>query len=157
MYDLEQLFRKCEYTTTAMTYDWFTVLIWFYSIDRAHTPRLSLAICLFDQQPMKIIWSTSNWEEFVNTRWTAFIWHFCFPNVLNRVFIIATQFHINDLIFQTQDGIYLSSLLWQHHNIASSTATEPLLHQVTPTVSSTWRAQLAAQAVSLWRRLHWQT
>ncbi len=24
-------------------------------------------------------------------------------------------------------------------------------------VSSTWRAQLAAQAVSLWRRLHWQT
>ena len=63
----------------------------FYWIVRAHTLQLSLATCLLDQLPTKIVWSTSKLVQLrgiLEHRWTVFIWHFCIPNVFNILLLL---------------------------------------------------------------------
>ena len=148
MHKPQQLFGKCEYTTAAMKYDWFTAQIRFLlNLLRSYT-----AIEFSDLSVGPAAnWSTSNWEEFLNTGelfssdisdYLMFSIHF---SILPRNFISMIW------SFKHRMTNILSLLRYQHHTITSSTTTEPLLHQ--SMMSWTWRDP----AISLLRQLQWQT
>ena len=128
--------------------DWFTVLIRFIlNLSCSYTaPEFSNSS----------VGPATNWEESLNTGelFSFDISAHCQSlSVLNKFLILATQFHINDMIFQTQDDIYplFAAMATSQHCIIDRNRTIAAL--VDNTSTSTWRVQV----VSLWRRLHWQT